>query len=145
MYIQPHLTTVFKKVIHGWHFLNVMFSYKTQPWQGVKGTAFVAKIWSVRSQQITTRFMALCVCVCVCVPACSVVSDSLQPHELWPAKSVCPWNFPGKNTGLGCHCPLQRIFSTQRLNPRLLHLLHWQADSLPLAPPGKPKLMAIFS
>ena len=66
MYIQPHLTTVFKKVIHGWHFLNVMFSYKTQPWQGVKGTAFVAKIWSVRSQQITTRFMALCVCVCVC-------------------------------------------------------------------------------
>ena len=34
---------------------------------------------------------------------------------------------------------------TQRLNPRLLHLLHWQADSLPLAPPGKPKLMAIFS
>jgi len=25
---------------------------------------------------------------------------------------------------------------TQRLNPRLLHLLHWQADSLPLASPG---------
>ena len=40
----------------------------------------------------------------------SVVSDSLQPHELWPAKFLCPWNFPDKNTGVGCHFLLQRIF-----------------------------------
>ena len=32
----------------------------------------------------------------------------------------------------------QRIFLTQGLNPCLLHLLHWQVGSLPLAPPGKP-------
>lgn len=32
-----------------------MFSYKTQPWQDVKGTAFVAKIWSIPSQQITNK------------------------------------------------------------------------------------------
>ena len=44
---------------------------------------------------------------------------------------------PGKNTGVGCHDLLQGIFPTQRLNLCLLHLLHWQADSLPLAPPGK--------
>ena len=31
----------------------------------------------------------------------SVVSDSLQPHGLWPARLFCPWNSPGKNTGLG--------------------------------------------
>ena len=40
-----------------------------------------------------------------------------------------------------CHFPLQGIFLTQRSNPRLVHfprLLHWQADPLPLAPPGKP-------
>ena len=40
----------------------------------------------------------------------SVVSDSLQPHELWPTKFLCPWNFPGKNTGVGCHFLLQGIF-----------------------------------
>ena len=34
---------------------------------------------------------------------------------------------PGKNTGVGCHALLQGIFPTQRQNPRLLHLLHWQA------------------
>ena len=37
-----------------------------------------------------------------------------------------------KNTGVGCHFLLQGIFPTQRLNPHLLQLLHWQADSLPL-------------
>ena len=30
------------------------------------------------------------------------------------------------------------VFLTQGLNPSLLHLLHWQVDSLPLVPPGKP-------
>ena len=73
---------------------------------------------------------------CVCV--CSVVSNSLKPHGLQPTRSLCPWNFPGKNTGVGCHFLLQRIFLTQGLNPCPLCLLHWQLDSLPLEPPWKP-------
>ena len=43
----------------------------------------------------------------------------------------------GMNTGIGCHFLLQGILQTQELNLRLLPLLHWQAGSLPLAPPGK--------
>ena len=35
---------------------------------------------------------------------------------------------------------LQEIFPTQGLNPHVLHLLHWQVGSLPLAPPGTPKM-----
>ena len=35
-------------------------------------------------------------------------------------------------------CPPPGIFQTQGLNPNILCLLHWQAGSLPLAPPGKP-------
>ena len=53
---------------------------------------------------------------------------------------LVPWDFPGKNTGIGCHTLLQGIFPNQGSNPRLLCLLHWQAGSLPLAPPGKPLL-----
>ena len=41
------------------------------------------------------------------------------------------------NTGVGCHALFQGIFLTQGLNPSLLCLLHWQAGSLPLVPPGK--------
>ena len=44
----------------------------------------------------------------------------------------------GKNTEVGCHALLQGIFPTQESNPHLSHLLHWQADSFSLAPPGKP-------
>ena len=39
---------------------------------------------------------------------------------------------------MGCRFLPQGIFPTQGSNLSLLHLLHWQADPLPLAPPGKP-------
>ena len=68
-------------------------------------------------------------CGCVCSVLCSVVSDSLWPYGLQPARLFCPWNFPGKNTGMGSHSLFQWIFP----NPHLLCLLHWLADSLPLA------------
>ena len=69
---------------------------------------------------------------------CSVVSDSLQPHGLEPTRLLSPRDFTGKNAGVGCHSFLQEIFSIQGSNPHLLCLLHWQVDSLQLAPHGKP-------
>ena len=49
----------------------------------------------------------------------------------------CSWDSPGKNTGRGCNFLLQGIFLTQGLNPSLLRLPHWQAESSLLVPPGK--------
>ena len=42
-------------------------------------------------------------------------------NPMEPARLPCPWDFPGKNTGVGCHFLLQEIFPTQGLNPGLLH------------------------
>ena len=42
------------------------------------------------------------------------------------------------SVGVGGHDLLQGILPTQEPNLHLLRLLHWQAVSLPLAPPGKP-------
>ena len=53
--------------------------------------------------------------------SCSVVFDSLQPHRLQPTRLLCPRDFPGKNTGVGCYFFLQEIFPTQGLNLGLLH------------------------
>ena len=53
--------------------------------------------------------------------SCSVMSDSLRPHGLWPTRLLCPWDSPGKNTGVGCHSLLQGIFLTQGLNLGLPH------------------------
>ena len=39
----------------------------------------------------------------------SVVSDSLGPHGLQPTRLLHPWDFPGKSTGVGCHCLLWYI------------------------------------
>ena len=49
----------------------------------------------------------------------SVVSDSLRPNGLLPTRLLRPWDFPGKNTGVGCHFLLKGIFPTQGLNPDL--------------------------
>ena len=57
----------------------------------------------------------------------SFVPNSLQPHGLYPARFLCPWDSPGKNTGVGCHVLLQGVFPTQGSNLCLLHLQHWQA------------------
>ena len=50
---------------------------------------------------------------CVCVLSCSVVSDSLQPYGLQPARLLRPWDFLGKNIAVGCHNLLQGIFPTR--------------------------------
>ena len=63
------------------------------------------------------------------------MSDSFVTPWTIDPRLLCPWDFPGKNTGVGCHFFLQGILSTQGLNPCLLH---WQADSLPLSHLGSP-------
>ena len=50
-----------------------------------------------------------------------VVYDSLWPSGLKLTRLLCPWNSPGKNTGVGSHSLLQGIFLTQGSNPGLLH------------------------
>ena len=77
---------------------------------------------------------------------CTLHAKSLQscPTLCGPMDHSLPGSsvhgiLSGKNTGMGCHALLQGIFPTQGLNPHLLCLLHWQADSFPLAPPGKPR------
>ena len=45
----------------------------------------------------------------------------LWPHVLQPARLLCPWDSPGKNTWMGCHALLQGVFLTQGSDPCLLH------------------------
>ena len=64
---------------------------------------------------------------------CSAVSNSLRTHGLQPGRLLCPWDFLDKNTRVGCHFLLQGIFPIWGSNLNILHLLHWQGDSLPLS------------
>ena len=68
-----------------------------------------------------------------------------DPMDYRPPGSSVHRHYPSKNTGEGFHALLQGIFPTQGLNLCLLCLLHWQAGSLPLAPPGEPSTMSLSS
>ena len=65
---------------------------------------------------------------------CSVVPDSARPHELQPARLLCPWDSPGESTGVGCHVLLWGIPPTQ--DRSCVSCVGRQI--LPAAPPGKP-------
>ena len=64
------------------------------------------------------NYISLLLYPCVLV---AQLCPTLQPQGLSPARLLCPWDFPGKNTGVGCHSLLQGIFPTQGSNSGLLH------------------------
>ena len=63
-----------------------------------------------------------------------------NPMDCSPPGSSVHRDFRGKNIKVDCHFLLQGMFLTHRLNLCLLHLLHWQADSLPPSHLGSPEL-----
>ena len=69
----------------------------------------------------------------MCVFICSVVSNSSRLSGLWPSRLPCPCS-QARILEQAAIPLLQGIFLTQGSNPRLLCLLHWQADSLPAEP-----------
>ena len=80
--------------------------------------------------KVTHSSLPMLICPCL-----------LRPHGLYPTRFLWPWDFPGKNTGVGCYFLLQRILLTQGSNPCLLHC---QVDSLPLSYQRSPTNMLIF-
>ena len=62
------------------------------------------------------------------------MSDSLGSHGLEPSRLLCPWDSPGKNTGVDCHAIPQGNLPDLRIE---LGSLALQADFLLSGPPGK--------
>ena len=81
--------------------------------------------------------VCVCVCVCVCVKSLQSCLTFCDPMDYSPPVSSVHGIFQAR-TRVGCHFILQGIFPIQGSNSRLLRLLHWQATSFLLAPPGKP-------
>ena len=130
-----------EKAIHAAWKLEKPLSNDSHPFGGTQQnqTDFGENL-PIPNSRKTLAHAASLVITLLCALNRSAVSHSLGPHGLhYPPGHLCPsWNFPGKNTGVGCHFLLQRIFPAQGWNPHLLCLLHWQVDSLLLALPRKP-------
>ena len=87
------------------------------PWRRIRW-----KTWIKFSSHLSAAEWAL---ETPCTKSLQPLSVSCCPYGLQSARVLCPWDFPGKNTGVGCHFLLQGIFPTQALNLCLLCLLHW--------------------
>jgi len=58
----------------------------------------------------------------------SVMSNSSRPHGLQPTRLLCPWDSPGKSTGVGCHC-LLRMIPNSNSYPNMCKVIHSQKHS----------------
>ena len=67
-------------------------------------------IYTVEIASHIYRFLSSPVLITVCGSGGGLVAKScltLATHGLQPARLLCPWDSPGKNTGVGCHFLLQ--------------------------------------
>ena len=109
--------------------------YSRLPWSWTRSVIPIVSSNSTRYFSIIALTTVLqYLCVCSVTQSCSTL---LWPHGLYSTKLLCSWNFPGENTGGGCHFFLQNIFLAQGSNLCLLCVLHWEVDSLPLSHQGQ--------
>ena len=69
--------------------------------------------------------------------------DTIQPYGL-ACQDPLSMGFSRQEYWSGLPCPLPGDLSDSGSNPCLLCLLHWQAGSLPLVPPGKPMVYILI-
>ena len=121
----------------GWFFEKIKLR-NLQPDLSRKRRKMQTQINKIRNEKLQlmsqkyTDHKRLLQVTCTCVYTQSLShSFSLQPHGLQPLGSSVNGISQARNSGTGCHLLLQGIFLTQGLNQNLLHLPHWQVDSLP--------------
>ena len=82
---------------------------------GYLNNFFFLKNWSIADLQCCNIFKYIAKCICVLdAQSCPILTlcHLCDPMDCSPPglRHLCPWNSPGKNTGVGCHSLLQRIF-----------------------------------
>ena len=69
------------------------------------------------------------------------MTSCLRPHGLYPSRCLCPWDFPGENTGMGCHFLLLGVIVTPGIKPASPA---WAGGFSTTEPPRKPTKQATF-
>ena len=127
------------KVLKWWHIIEMIKLWKIYKMRYCS-TMRLNEPHLHRMEQVVLRDIMLTgrkhVHVCSVAQSC----QTLWPQGLQPTRVFCPWDSPGKNTGVGCYSLLQEIFPTHRSNP----FPSLQADSSLSEPPGKPRRQHIW-
>ena len=113
-------------ILKGLVYITRKFVYILQFCSIISCNVLVSRIQFV---QLIVLLCQLWIIVWVCVRLVSKLYLTLCDPKNCSLPGSSPWDFQGRSTRVGCHFLLQGTFLTQRLK---LHLLHWQADFLPL-------------
>ena len=126
------LVLIFPFCVHYYFWFSTVLGFSFFFWL----VFFSFQFWRflLRNPKAQRFFPKLYLIYTVCLFSLLSCVQLLQPHGLYPTRLLCPWDFPGKNTGVGCHFLLQGIFPTQGSNPSLLHC----SEFFTTQPPGKP-------
>ena len=90
--------------------------------------------WGLQDRKEFTPVLCVGLLIILSSRMLSHVQLFVIPWTVWPTRLLCPWDFQGKNTGMGCHFLLQGIFPIQGLNLGLLCLCAtWEAHCLMIA------------
>ena len=82
------------------------------------------------SRYFLLSFLTLQCCCCLAL----VLSDSVRPHRRQPTRLCCPWDSPGKNTGVGCDFLLQCM--KVKSESEVAQLCPTLRDPMDCSPPG---------
>ena len=96
----------------------------------------------MHSQNRTGSYVGTC-CMLLLLLLLSrfIVSDSVRPHRRQPTRLLCPWDSPGKNTGVGCHFLLQ--CTKVKIESEVAQSCPTLSDPMDCSPPG-PSIHGIF-
>ena len=104
----------------------------------LKRTEILVKVKLIQCFRFKKKKKKSLIQVHVCMLSGWVMTSSSNPMDCSPPSFSVHRIFQGRILQWGCYFLVQGIFSTQGLNLHVLHLLHWQADSLPLSHLGSP-------
>ena len=93
--IVPEVSETILSSFHSFYYILLFRSY------------FHHFIFQLTDSFFCFRYSVIDSCCCCCCLVTSVVSDSVWPQRQQPTRLPRPWDSPGKNTGVGCHCLLQ--------------------------------------
>ena len=114
-------------------FVNYCFLFKLKYFTG---NTYIGKLVDVYYFDKPLPKILLKSPFCACMLSHSAMSNSLRPHGLQPARSLCPLKFSRQDSGVGCHFLFQGIFPTQGSKPASLVSPASWVDSLPLCHQG---------
>ena len=109
-------------------------------WSDAAAAAYVCVLMKSSVNDVVIKLTLAAVCAQL-LQYCPTLCD---PMDCSLPGSSCPWNSPGKSTGVGCHVLLQGIFLTQGFHAPLGMSPAQQAESLLLSHPGSPAPISIF-